>query len=219
MKDDSLSPVVLHDNGPRPSTNRPRLRTVGLRSHLAGPFDIAIAAGECIAITGASGSGKSLLLDLIADLDPGEGEVFLDGIARSTVHAPAWRRLVAYAAAESGWWNEAVAPHFPDLAAARTMARAFDLKPDLFNATVLRLSTGEKQRLALLRTLLRRPKVLLLDEPTGALDRASQFCVEAVLRDHLAQGCAIVLVTHNLGQASRLGQQHFVMRAGTLHPA
>jgi ABC-type iron transport system FetAB ATPase subunit len=215
MKDDSLSPVVLHGNGPRPSTNRPRLRTIGLRSRLAGPFDIAIAAGECIAITGASGSGKSLFLRLLADLDPGEGEVFLDGIPRSTVQAPAWRRLVAYAAAESGWWNEAVAPHFPDLAAARAMAPAFDLKPDLFDGAVLRLSTGEKQRLALLRS----PKVLLLDEPTGALDRASQSSVEAVLRDHLSQGCAIVLVTHNLGQASHLGQQHFVMRAGTLHPA
>jgi ABC-type iron transport system FetAB ATPase subunit len=219
MKDDSLSPVVLHANGPRPSTNRPRLHTVGLRSRLAGPFDIAIAAGECIAIAGASGSGKSLFLRLLADLDPGDGEVFLDGIARSTVQAPAWRRLVAYAAAEPGWWNEAVAPHFPDLAAARAMAPAFDLKPDLFDGAVLRLSTGEKQRLALLRTLLCSPKVLLLDEPTGALDTASQSCVEVVLRDRLAQGCAIVLVTHNLGQASRLGEQHFVMQAGKLNPA
>ena len=193
-----------------------RLRTVGLRSALAGPFDIAVAAGECIAITGASGSGKSLLLRLIADLDPGEGEVFLDGIARSTIPAPAWRREVAYVAAESGWWNEAVAPHFPDLAAARAMAAALDLKPELFDGLVLRLSTGEKQRLALLRTLLGNPKVLLLDEPTGALDKAAEMRVEAVLAGHLARGCAMVLVTHDPGQATRLGKRQFVMQAGKL---
>jgi ABC-type iron transport system FetAB ATPase subunit len=209
------SRVTTPDAGPTAA----RLRTAGLGNRLVRPFDIAIAAGECIAVTGASGSGKSLLLRLIADLDEGDGEVFLDGVARSTVQAPAWRRQVAYAAAESGWWNEAVAPHFPDLAAARVMAPAFDLRPELFDGTVLRLSTGEKQRLALLRSLLGNPKVLLLDEPTGALDAGSRTLVEAALRDHLARGCAMVLVTHDLRQAARLGHQHFVMRAGTLNRA
>ena len=204
----------MPNDTPRPA---PRLRTVDLRSALAGPFDLALAAGECIAISGASGSGKSLLLRLIADLDPGEGEVFLDDIARSTTPAPAWRRAVAYVAAESGWWNEAVAPHFPDLAAARAMAGAFNLKPELFDGSVLRLSTGEKQRLALLRTLLGNPRVLLLDEPTGALDKASQARIEIVLRDHLARGCAIVLVTHDPGQATRLGTRQFTMQAGKLY--
>jgi ABC-type iron transport system FetAB ATPase subunit len=209
MPEDTLTPTP-------PDT---RLRTVGLRSALAGPFDIAVAVGECISIAGASGSGKSLLLRLIADLDPGEGEVFLDGIARGTIPAPAWRREVAYVAAESGWWHEAVAPHFPDLAAARAMAEAFSLKPELFDGSVLRLSTGEKQRLALLRSLLGNPKVLLLDEPTGALDKAGEMRVEAVLGGHLARGCAIVLVTHDPGQATRLGTRQFVMQAGRLHVA
>ncbi len=66
----------------------PRLRTVALRSRPAGPFDFAIAVGKCIVILGASGSGKSLFLRLIADLDSGEREVRLDGIARSTVQIP-----------------------------------------------------------------------------------------------------------------------------------
>jgi ABC-type iron transport system FetAB ATPase subunit len=190
----------MPDDTIHPTPPDARLRTVGLRSALAGPFDIAVAAGECIAITGASGSGKSLLLRLIADLDPGEGEVFLDGIARSSIAAPAWRREVAYVAAESGWWNEAVAPHFPDIAAARAMAEAFALKPELFDGLVLRLSTGEKQRLAL-------------------LDKAGEMRVEAVLAGHLARGCAMVLVTHDPGQATRLGKRQFVMQAGKLNPA
>jgi putative ABC transport system ATP-binding protein len=218
MKDDNLNPISPHPNAPKAGTSEVRLRTVGLRSSLVGPFDIALAPGECIAITGTSGSGKSLFLRLIADLDVGEGDVFLDGVARDIILAPAWRRQVAYVSAESGWWHEAVAPHFYDLSAARAMAPALDLKPELFDGPVLRLSTGEKQRLALLRSLLGNPKALLLDEPTGSLDAASQMRVEAMLCDHIAKGCAIVLVTHNAGQAARLGKKHFVMQAGRLVP-
>ena len=90
-----------------------RLRIVGLHSALAGPFDLSIAAGECVAIAGASGAGKSLFLRMIADLDPNRGEVFLDERERHSFSPPAWRRQVAYSAAEPGWWSERVADHFP----------------------------------------------------------------------------------------------------------
>ena len=59
------------------------------------------------------GGGKSLFLRMIADLDPCQGEVFLDGVERRRMTAPAWRRQVVYNAAEPGWWREAVAEHFP----------------------------------------------------------------------------------------------------------
>ena len=188
-----------------------RLRFADLRSRLAGPFDLTLEPGECVAITGASGSGKSLLLRMIADLDPNEGEAWLDGAARSGMSAPAWRRRVAYVAAESGWWADLVVDHFPDPASARAQAPSLGLRPELFDGHVLRLSTGEKQRLALLRNLLTDPPVLLLDEPTGALDEASQAMVEALLAARLASGVSILLVTHDPGQAARLGQRHFVM--------
>ncbi len=196
-----------------------RLRVSGLHSRLAGPFDLTLDPGECVAITGASGSGKSLLLRMIADLDPNEGEAWLDGVARSTISAPSWRRQVTYVAAESGWWGDMVVDHFPDPAAARTLAPSLGLKPELFDGHVLRLSTGEKQRLALLRSLLPGPPVLLLDEPTGALDEVSQAKVEELLAERLASGAAILLVTHDPGQAVRLGRRHFVMLDRTLHPA
>ncbi len=192
------------------------LKTVGLCSALAGPFDIALDRGECIAISGASGSGKSLLLRMIADLDPNGGEVWLDGAARAGFAPPAWRRRVSYAAAESGWWHEAVAEHFPDLPAARLLAARLGLKPELLDGPVQRLSTGEKQRLALARTLLGNPAALLLDEPTGPLDTASVGAVEAVLRERLADGVAIVLVTHDPEQAQRMARRQFVMRDGKL---
>jgi len=197
----------------------PRLRLAGLRSAIAGPFDLAVAPGECVAVTGPSGSGKSLLLRLIADLDPGKGEAYLDGMPRASVPAPAWRRRVAYAAAEPGWWDERVAAHFPDLAAAKALAGTLGLAPALLDGPVLRLSTGERQRLALVRTLLMDPAVLLLDEPTAALDAASVGLAETVIRERLAAGVAAVLVTHDTALAARLGQARFTMRERRLVPA
>lgn len=193
-----------------------RLRLEGLRSPLAGPFDLSVAAGACVAVTGESGSGKSLFLRLVADLDPGAGEAWLDGQARSAMPAPRWRRQVAYLPADSGWWDERVAAHFSDLAAARALAARLGLKPELLDGPVLRLSTGERQRLALARAMLAAPPVLLLDEPTGALDAASVGLVEALLRERMADGAAILMVTHDSTQPGRLGARHLAMTGGRL---
>jgi ABC-type iron transport system FetAB ATPase subunit len=194
----------------------PRLRLQGLRTTLAGPFDIGISAGECIAVTGPSGSGKSLMLRMIADLDPNEGEAWLDGRPRSVFSGPAWRRHVVYAAADSGWWDDRVAVHFTDLTAARALGSRLGLKPELFDNSVLRLSTGERQRLALVRAILVESPVLLLDEPTGPLDGESVTRVEALLRERLAGGTAVLMVTHDVAQAARLGSRHLQMREGRL---
>src|SRR5689334_13447214 len=104
-------PPAPFPRGEGASTSAPRLRIIGLQSPLAGPFDLELAAGECLAITGASGSGKSLCLRMIADLDGNEGDVLLDGASRRSFSAPAWRRQVVYNAAEPGWWHERVGDH------------------------------------------------------------------------------------------------------------
>jgi ABC-type iron transport system FetAB ATPase subunit len=193
----------------------PRLRLAGLRSALAGPFDLAVAAGECIAVAGPSGSGKSLLLRMIADLDPNDGAVALDGRDRGTFDAPAWRHRVIYCAAEPGWWHDTVAPHFapgPIRDLAQALMPRLGLQAALFDSLVVRLSTGERQRLALIRALVLDPPVLLLDEPTGALDQDSTAQVETLLRERLEAGTAILLVTHSPEQAGRLGHQQFRMQ-------
>ena len=149
-------------------TRPPRLRATGLRSARAGPFDFTLAPGDCLAITGLSGAGKSLLLRMIADLDPHEGDILLDDRACAAMPAAEWRRQAIYSAAESGWWLDRVGDHFPEQ--PTQLADALALRPGIFNQPVATCSTGERQRLALLRALGPQSPVLLLDEPTGALD-------------------------------------------------
>jgi ABC-type iron transport system FetAB ATPase subunit len=206
---------------PRATETAVRLRIAGLRGPRAGPFDLTADAGDCIAISGASGSGKSMFLRMIADLDPNTGEVYLDGVSRAAMPAPAWRRRVVYNAAEPGWWHDDVASHFaPDaLAFARDVGPRLGLSPGLLDAAVTRLSTGEKQRLALIRALALTPPVLLLDEPTGALDPDTTLLVENVLRDRLAAGTTILFVSHSEDQARRLGNRRLRMENGGLVPA
>jgi ABC-type iron transport system FetAB ATPase subunit len=191
-----------------------------LRSPLAGPFELSLDVGMCAAITGASGSGKSLFLRMIADLDPNEGEVWLNDKERASMPAPTWRRQVTYVAAESGWWAEMVMQHFPSdrRGEIATLASSLGLRGELLDAPVAQLSTGEKQRLALVRALLPGAPVLLLDEPTGPLDEESVARVEALLRQRMAAGTSVVLVTHDPNQAERLGHQRYRMAARRLEP-
>ncbi|MEE8533175.1 MAG: ATP-binding cassette domain-containing protein [Alphaproteobacteria bacterium] len=168
------------------------------------PIDLDIDAGECLALTGPSGSGKSLVLRALADLDPNEGRVTLDGRAREATPAPEWRRQVAYLAAEPGWWEDVVGDHFADRGALAELLPILGLAEGLLGQRVGETSTGERQRLALARVLLNEPRVLLLDEPTAALDEAAARCVEDVLAERLRRGAAILLVTHDPARGARL---------------
>ncbi|MDP9045424.1 MAG: ATP-binding cassette domain-containing protein, partial [Pseudomonadota bacterium] len=151
--------------GPSPAL----LQVQALRSDHGGPFDFELHAGECLAIVGRSGSGKSVLLRLVADLDPHAGQVALDGRPCAEFSAPQWRRRVVYQAAEPAWWAATASAHFSPagLTAARPLLAALGLADELLESDITRLSTGERQRLALARSLACDPCVLLLDEPTA----------------------------------------------------
>ena len=107
---------------------------------------------------GPSGAGKTLLLRAIADLDPNEGLVTLDGVNRSTIAGPEWRRLVGYVPAEPGWWADTVGEHFREWEAALAFVRDLGFSEEAAAWPIHRLSTGERLRLALVRALMIRPK-------------------------------------------------------------
>ncbi|MBE9636219.1 ABC transporter ATP-binding protein [Salipiger mangrovisoli] len=165
--------------------------------------DFDLKPGCCLAVTGPSGTGKSLMLRAIADLDPAQGQISLDGRPCESFAAPDWRRDIRYLAAEAAFWEPTLGAHFSVPPTADDLA-AVGLRPDRLDAPILQLSSGERQRGALLRAMEDAPRVLLLDEPTSSLDAASTALVEALLKAFLSSGGAIVLVTHDEDQAERL---------------
>ena len=183
------------------------------------PCSFEIAAGDCVALVGPSGSGKTLLLRAIADLDPNQGEVALDGAVRGAMPAPGWRRQVAYVPAEAGWWADRVGEHFADWAAAEPLVERLGLPADCRDWPVQRLSTGERQRLALARALALDPRVLLLDEPTSGLDEAATDAVEALVAERLAAGAAALWVSHDRAQAKRVARRRLEIAGGHVSEA
>jgi ABC-type iron transport system FetAB ATPase subunit len=190
----------------------------GLRRLQVGPVDLAVKPGTCVSIEGRSGAGKSVLLRMIADLDVHEGDAVLDGQACSAMPAPAWRRRVTYVAPDSGWWRERVGEHFAPDAGLDTLLLAVGIVPEAAGWPVARLSTGERQRIALLRALQPDNRVLLLDEPTSGLDRDSVGRVEDLLRKRLAGGTSLLMVTHDPEQAARMASRRLLLSDGQLHP-
>ncbi len=179
------------------------------------PASLELGAGDCAGISGPSGSGKSRLLRAIADLDPHGGEVWLDDVACASVPAPRWRRDVTLLPAESAWWHDTAGEHFR-LPGALPLER-LGLQASQLEQPVSELSTGQRQRLALLRALENRPRALLLDEPTAALDAENIERVEAFVRDYRESAGAVVLwVGHDARQLDRVANRRVAVRDGAL---
>lgn len=179
-----------------------------------GPVSFSVEAGLCVAVTGPSGAGKTLLLRAIADLDPNEGSIRLDAVERRSLPAPEWRMRVGMVPAESGWWTDRVGEHFSRPGDAVEIVDQLGLPADALEWEVQRLSTGERHRLAIARALELAPDVLLLDEPTAALDKQATRKVETVLRRQLKAGTAIVLVTHDAVQLKRMAHSKVTLKDG-----
>lgn len=193
------------------------LSATDLQSARFGPVSLVLHPGECVAIRGPSGAGKTLVLRALADLDPVQGDIRLAGVSRSDISPPDWRRQIGLLPAESHWWAETVGEHF-DSRPYEGFA-ALSLDSDVPHWPVSRLSSGERQRLAVVRLLAVKPRVLLLDEPTANLDQANTRGVEAVLQDYLAQNQAGALwVTHDDNQVSRIAQRVINLVNGRLDP-
>jgi putative ABC transport system ATP-binding protein len=212
----SARPEMPKDPEPPFQTDAPLLQVRHLRTKILKPASFSLAEGECIAVKGPSGAGKTLLLRAIADLDPNQGLVSLEGRDRSTIPGPEWRRLVGHVPAEPGWWAETVGVHFGDWTAAAAVLTDLGFPEKAKSWPIARLSTGERLRLALVRALIIRPKVLLLDEPTAALDAASVAAVESLISTRIRAGLAVLWVTHDAGQARRIARRQLAVEAGSV---
>ena len=177
-----------------------------------------------MAVEGPSGSGKTCLLRAIADLDPAPGQVFFDGAERGEMKPQAWRKAVRYCAAEPAWWTDTPRPAFhveprSDARLVRLIDR-LGLSEAHLDRPIHLLSTGERQRLALARAMMDDPRVLLLDEPTAALDGASAALVEELLKYLLLSGRCLLLASHDQGLIGRLSDTRLQLaRTPSTHSA
>ncbi len=193
----------------------PLLQIKNLRRLMIGPLSLDVDSGDCLCISGPSGSGKSQLLRAIADLDPHEGESFLEGIASHELAANEWRTQVGLLPPESCWWLPRAIDHFHE--GVPIPLDHIGLSSAILDQPVSRLSSGEKQRLALMRLLSNQPRVLLLDEPTANLDPENTRRVEVVIKEYQrSHGAAIIWVSHDAAQVRRVANRYYKVVGGEL---
>lgn len=181
-------------------------------------LSLVIAPGTELALTGRSGSGKTTLLLVLAGLlAPRAGRVYWPTLPADPVHRSGEIGLVFQApsllpeltALENVTLPMRLRGRSETAAkdAARAALRALDLA-DAQAALPEQLSGGQQQRVAVARALAGRPRLMLADEPTGALDRVNAAAVLAVLRDHVrAEGGALVVATHDEELVSTLAER------------
>ncbi len=176
-----------------------------------GPYSLDVLPGECIGLTGHSGVGKTQLLRAVADVIAHGGECLLSGKTCSSYDPPAWRKRVAMVPAESYWWYDTVAPHFQGgtgQGSGCDLLQQLGFPADVGSWRISRLSTGERQRLALVRSLSRSPRVLLLDEPTSSLDKEMALVVEKIVKDFCrTMQVSCLWVSHDREQLARVADR------------
>ncbi|MEM1115016.1 MAG: ATP-binding cassette domain-containing protein [Bacteroidota bacterium] len=195
------------------------------------PTDLAVARGETVALLGTSGGGKSTVLRTVLRLVlPDTGTVTVDGTTVSDATAEAVRRQTGYVIQGGGLFphltardNAGLLPRHLGWGEGRLRTRLAELAEVVrLDVTLLdrfpgELSGGQRQRVALLRALVLRPEVLLLDEPLGALDPVTRDGLQTDLRDIFDRlETTVLLVTHDLREAAVLADRVGVMDGGRI---
>lgn len=194
---------------------------------LIDDLTVAIRPGRRSLIMGPNGAGKSVLLRLMHGLiAPTGGEVLFQGrpLDRAARHAQAMvfqRPVMLRRSVLANLKFALTVRGITGVARARQAAEALDMARlgDMARRPARVLSGGEQQRLALARALVCQPRLLFLDEPTSSLDPASTHAIEDLINAAHARGVSIVMVTHDLGQARRMGDDVIFLQNGTLAEA
>lgn len=203
----NLSHVFFQDNKQLPVLNK---------------LDVSVDAGEFVALLGPSGCGKSTLFNIISGLFPPQtGEIYLNG---NRIHGNTgefgymqqkdlllqWRTVLK---------NTLIGPEIQKEALGPAKTEALILLSQLGlhgfeNSYPMQLSGGMRQRVALVRTLLFRKQILLLDEPFGALDAMTRNVMQSILLDLCSKGGqTVLLITHDIEEALLLADKIYVLTA------
>ena len=197
-----------------------------------GGVDLAIKDGEFISLIGPSGAGKSTLLRLLTrELSPSDGQIWVDGVNLADLSSndiPFLRRKigtifqdfkllsnknsfenVAFALEVCGASKEEIDSDVPKVLGIVGLSEKMHSFPH-------QMSGGEKQRLAIARSLIHRPKILLADEPTGNLDRVNSYDVVKLLLKINELGTTVILATHNSEVVNVVGRRVINMEKGRI---
>lgn len=186
-------------------------------------FNLDVQAGECVALVGESGAGKSTIINLIIGFRrPTNGRVLLDGVDMETLDLRSYRRHIAVVPQETILFSGSVRDNITygmDDVSDETVARAVEIAnltdvvqnlPEKLNTYVgeggCKLSGGQRQRLAIARAIIRDPRVILLDEATSSLDVVSEAAVQKAINQAI-KGRTTFIVAHRLStirQADRI---------------
>ena len=187
-------------------------------------INLKIEAGESLAIVGPSGCGKSTLLNILGTLDtPDEGEITFDG---ESLKQCTPKQLAAVRSEKIGFIFQLhhlmpqcsvlenvllptlalQSPPADALQRAEALLEQVGLK-DRINWKPAQLSGGERQRVAFVRALINQPRLILADEPTGALDEVNAAALtDLLLQLQKRSGVTLIMVTHHRAQAARMGR-------------
>jgi len=219
---------------PAPGT-APLVQLKGIAKYFPGvaanqDVDLEVLPGEIHALLGENGAGKSTLMNILTGIyQPDAGEIVIDGYARefaSPLEAIAagigmvhqhFKLVPAFTVAENihlGWSET------PRLASARKLEARTRALAQRFNlhvradALVSELSTGEQQRVEILRVLARQARVLILDEPTAVLTPAEARALFKALREFASRGNAVIFISHKLEEVLEISDRITILRGG-----
>ncbi|WP_431683603.1 ABC transporter ATP-binding protein [Kitasatospora sp. KL5] len=216
---------------PRSATRTALLRLTGVsRSYgdreVLRPVDLAVAAGECVALVGHNGSGKSTLLRIAAGRDlPTAGTVRFDGLAMDENDPRIRARVAVVGDTVACYPDLTVREHLLLVAVAHGVAGAAEwvrqvledrMLAERADALTSALSSGQMQSLLLACALVRPRDLLLLDEPEQRLDPGARRRLADLLKAELADGVAVLLVTHDAGLALAVADRVVVLEEGAV---
>ena len=201
-------------------------RRFGSRVAVSG-LTLTLHAGEIVALLGPNGAGKTTTIRMLAGLiEPSEGTVSLQGTRLTADTADELRQRVGLLTETPGHWDRlSVRLNLVTYARLYGVARPREAAERVLGMVGLRdrlsdaagvLSKGLRQRLAIARALLHDPPIVLLDEPSAGLDPASARQIRDLILDLREQGRALLVSTHNLGEAEQLADRLAVLNSALL---